>query len=101
MPSARCRKLAKFEAQAASLGIFRDSAFCRKCRIRHLRHSWAVRALETSPTGYDQVNKHVLAVSTYLGHVKLTSTYVYLHTTSRLLADIAARCENRDEGATS
>ena len=70
-------------------------------RIHDLRHSWAVRALEASPTGYDQVNKHVLAVSTYLGHVKLTSTYVYLHTTSRLLADIAARCENRDEGATS
>ena len=70
-------------------------------RIHDLRHSWAVRALEASPTGYDQVNRHVLAVSTYLGHVKLTSTYVYLHATSRLLADIAARCENRDEGATS
>ena len=70
-------------------------------RIHDLRHSWAVRALEASPTGYDQVNKHVLAVSTYLGHVKLTSTYVYLHATSRLLADIAARCDNCDEGATS
>jgi integrase/recombinase XerD len=70
-------------------------------RIHDLRHSWAVRALEASPTGYDQVNKHVLAVSTYLGHVKLTSTYVYLHATSRLLADIATRCDNCDEGATS
>jgi integrase len=70
-------------------------------RIHDLRHSWAVRALEASPTGYDQVNRHVLAVSTYLGHVKLTSTYVYLHATSRLLADIAARCDNYDEGATS
>jgi integrase/recombinase XerD len=47
------------------------------------------------------VNEHVLAVSTYLGHVKLTSTFVYLHTTSRLLADIAARCESFDEGAAS
>jgi integrase/recombinase XerD len=70
-------------------------------RIHDLRHSWAVRALEASPTGYDQVNQHVLAISTYLGHVKLTSTFVYLHTTSRLLADIAARCESFDGGAAS
>jgi integrase len=70
-------------------------------RIHDLRHSWAVRALEASPSGYDQVNQHVLAVSTYLGHVKLASTFVYLHTTPQLLADIATRCENVDEGAAS
>jgi integrase/recombinase XerD len=62
-------------------------------RLHDLRHSWAVAALEASPLGYDRVTQHVLAVSTYLGHAKLVSTYVYLHTTPRLLADIAARCE--------
>lgn len=62
-------------------------------RLHDLRHSWAVAALEASPYGYDQVTQHVLAVSTYLGHAKLVSTYVYLHTTPQLLADIAARCE--------
>jgi integrase/recombinase XerD len=62
-------------------------------RLHDLRHSWAVAALEASPHGYDQVNQHVLAVSTYLGHAKLESTYVYLHTTPRLLSDIATRCE--------
>lgn len=70
-------------------------------RIHDLRHSWAVRALEASPSGYDQVNQHVLAVSTYLGHVKLASTFVYLHTTPQLLAGIATRCETFDEGAAS
>ena len=50
-------------------------------------------ALEACPFGHDQVNQHVLGVSTYLGHAKLASTYVYLHTTPHLLADIAARCE--------
>jgi integrase len=50
---------------------------------------WA--ALEACPCGYDEVNQHVLAVSTYLGHAKLASTYVYLHTTPQLLARIAAR----------
>lgn len=62
-------------------------------RLHDLRHSWAVAALEECPCGYDQVNQHVLAVSTYLGHAKLESTYVYLHTTPQLLANIAARCE--------
>jgi integrase/recombinase XerD len=62
-------------------------------RLHDLRHSWAVAALEACPYGYDQVNEHVLAVSSYLGHAKLASTYVYLHTTPRLLADIAARSE--------
>lgn len=62
-------------------------------RLHDLRHSWAVAALEACPYGHDQVDQHVLAVSTYLGHAKLASTYVYLHTTPRLLADIAGRCE--------
>lgn len=62
-------------------------------RLHDWRHSWAVAALEACPYGHDQVNQHVLAVSTYLGHAKLESTYVYLHTTPQLLVDIAARCE--------
>jgi integrase/recombinase XerD len=62
-------------------------------RLHDLRHTWAVAALEASPHGYDQVNQHVLAVSTYLGHAKLASTYVYLDTTPQLLSDIATRCE--------
>lgn len=62
-------------------------------RLHDLRHSWAVAALEASPCGIDQVTQHVLAVGTYLGHAKLASTYTYLHTTPRLLSDIADRCE--------
>jgi integrase/recombinase XerD len=70
-------------------------------RIHDLRHSWAVRALENCPSGYDYVRQHVLAVSTYLGHVKLAGTFVYLHTTPQLLNDIANRCEDYFKGATS
>ncbi|QUN30612.1 tyrosine-type recombinase/integrase [Cupriavidus sp. KK10] len=70
-------------------------------RIHDLRHSWAVRALENCPPGYDYVRQHVLAVSTYLGHAKLTGTFVYLHTTPHLLSDIANRCEDFFKGATS
>lgn len=70
-------------------------------RIHDLRHSWAVRALENCPLGYDYVSQHVLAVSTYLGHVKLTGTFTYLHTTPQLLVDIANRCEGLAKGAIS
>jgi integrase len=62
-------------------------------RLHDLRHTWAAAALQACPHGYDQVTQHVLAVSTYLGHAKLVSTYRYLHTTPQLLADIAACCE--------
>jgi hypothetical protein len=40
-------------------------------------------------------------LSTYLGHVKLAGTFVYLHTTPQLLNDIANRCEDYFKGATS
>lgn len=69
-------------------------------RLHDLRHSWAVRALEACPAGYDEVNQHVLAVGTYMGHALLASTYYYLHTTPQLLADIATRCEQTVTGAT-
>lgn len=70
-------------------------------RIHDLRHSWAVRALENCRPGQDYVRQHVLAVSTYLGHVGLTGTFAYLHTTPQLLADIADRCEEFAKGALS
>jgi integrase/recombinase XerD len=69
-------------------------------RIHDLRHSWAVRALEACPSGYEYVREHVLAVSTHLGHAKLSSTFVYLHTTPQLLADIADRCKHVSKGET-
>ncbi len=68
-------------------------------RLHDLRHSWAVNALEACPYGHDQANQHILAVSTYLGHAKLASTYVYLHTSPQLLTDIVARCEQVAEEA--
>lgn len=59
-------------------------------RIHCLRHTFAVRALETSDS--TRVAEHELALSTYLGHATVTSTYWYLEATPTLLASIAARC---------
>jgi integrase/recombinase XerD len=67
-------------------------------RIHELRHSFAVRALESSPTGRQQIGQHMLALATYLGHVNINSTYWYLETTPELLRDIADVTENFVQG---
>jgi integrase/recombinase XerD len=60
---------------------------------RSLRHTFAVRALETCPDGRDAVTKHMLALSTYLGHSKIAHTYWYLEAVPELMRDIADRAE--------
>lgn len=62
-------------------------------RIHDLRHTFAVRALESSPVGRQRIGQHMLALSTYLGHVNIDATYWYLETTPELLRDIAAAAE--------
>jgi integrase/recombinase XerD len=61
----------------------------RRVRLQELRHTFAVRALEASPEGREQVGQHLLALATYMGHVNINSTYWYLETTPELLRDIA------------
>src|SRR5438034_6699959 len=58
-----------------------------------LRHTFTVRALETCPDGRDAVTKHMLALSTYLGHSKVAHTYWYLEAVPELMRDIADRAE--------
>ena len=67
-------------------------------RIHELRHTLAVRALESSPTGRQRIGQHMLALATYLGHVNINATYWYLETTPELLLDIAAVAENFVQG---
>ena len=67
-------------------------------RIHELRHTFAVRALESSPTSRQRIGQHMLALATYLGHVNINSTYWYLETTAELLRDIAVVAENFTQG---
>jgi len=57
------------------------------------RHTFAVSALETCPDGRDAITKHMLALSTYLGHSKVEHTYWYLEAVPELMRDIADRAE--------
>jgi integrase len=64
----------------------------RPPRIHDLRHRFAVRALEHCPGDRDRVARHMLALSTYLGHAHVADTYWYLPATPHLMTDIADAC---------
>jgi integrase len=65
----------------------------RRPRIHDLRHTFATRVLEQCGTTRDQVARHFVALSTYLGHAEIAHTYWYLEATPELMADIAAAAE--------
>lgn len=67
-------------------------------RLHDIRHTFAVRALESSPAGRQRIGQHMVALATYLGHVNIDATYWYLETTPDLLRDIAAAGENFLQG---
>jgi integrase/recombinase XerD len=62
-------------------------------RLHDLRHSFAVRSLERCRGDRAAINRHMLALSTYLGHACLSDTYWYLEATPVLTRQIAAAAE--------
>ena len=72
-------------------GIPREAGRPRP-RLMDLRHTFAVRALERSPETREQIGRHTLALTTYMGHACVASTYWYLERTPQLMVDIAATC---------
>lgn len=72
----------------------------RAPRIHDLRHYFAVRALESSPPGRPGSERHMLALSTYLGHAHVSDTYWYLQATPHLMAAVADACEAVLQGGT-
>jgi integrase len=62
-------------------------------RLHDLRHSFAVRSLEQCGNNRASINRHMLALSTYLGHACLSDTYWYLEATPVLTRQIADATE--------
>jgi integrase/recombinase XerD len=63
-----------------------------------LRHTFAVRSLLTCPDGRDHITKHMLMLSTYLGHSNAALTYWYQEAVPELMRGIAERCERHFGG---
>ncbi len=62
-------------------------------RLHDLRHTFAVRALETAEGDGDDIARHILALATYLGHAHPSDTYWYLQATPKLMAGISDAAE--------
>lgn len=88
-----------FRTAADKIGLLRDPGLPRPTP-HSLRHTFAVRALESCPDGRDRITEHMLALSAYLGHSRVSDTYWYLEATPDLMRDIAERCEKFAKGGT-
>lgn len=58
-------------------------------RMHDLRHTFAVRSLEQCQNDRHAVARHMIALSTYLGHTNVTDTYWYLEATPIIMGRIA------------
>lgn len=85
--------ISSFLALLRSVGIHPGPGQ-RGPRIHDLRHTFAVRSLEQCVGNGEAVARHMVALSTYLGHAHIFDTYWYMQATPRLLADVAAQSES-------
>jgi len=81
-----------FVGLARKLG-FRGPTGTPGIRVHDLRHTFAVRSLESCPRDREAIGHHMAALSSYLGHADIANTYWYLEATPVLLRDIAAAGE--------
>jgi integrase len=89
-----------FRGLADKIGLPRGRGQ-RRPTPHSLRHSFAVRALQTCSDRRDHITKHMLMLSTYLGHSHAALTYWYLEAVPELMHSIAERCEAHMAGGKS
>ena len=89
-----------FRELCITAGLPKQASFAN-LRLHDLRHTFAVRALERCPHDRDAVSAHMLALSTYMGHASIKSTYWYLDSTPQLMQDIAMAAESLIYGGTA
>ena len=78
-------------------GIFPDSAFWRKCRMRHFRHRFATNTLVTWYRSNQDPECLLPILSAYLGHVHVEDTQWYLSSSPELMREAMGRLERRWE----
>ena len=70
-------------------------------RLHDLRFYFANQALTHSPDDHEGIGRHMVALTTYLGHSDVRNGYWYLEATPALFAKISARCEDFANGGNS
>jgi integrase len=75
------------------LGIARGTGQPRP-RLHDLRFYFANQVLTNGPEDPTAISRHMVALTTYLGHSDLRNSYWYLEATPTLLARVAERCED-------
>lgn len=88
---------AVFLGLARAIGL-RGGRGCPGPRLHDLRHTFAVRSLEQCGDDPAAVKRHVVALSTYLGHAHVSDTYWYLQATPMLMSRIAEAGERLYRG---
>jgi len=82
-----------------SLGIARRRSEGRpRPRLHDLRFYFANQVLTHGPEDHHGISRHMVALTTYLGHSDVRNSYWYLEATPPLLAQIAQRCEDFVKG---
>ena len=89
-----------FRRLVYSLGVARLEDKLRP-RLHDLRFYFANQALTHSPDDHEGIGRHMVALTTYLGHSDVRNGYWYLEATPALFAKIAARCEDFANGGNS
>ena len=77
-----------------SLGVAGPEDRRRRPRLHDLRFYFANTALTHSPGDHEGISRHMVALTTYLGHSDVRNGYWYLEATPALFARIADRCED-------
>jgi integrase len=90
---------AVFLELARSVGLRGGPGNAGPC-IHDFRHTFAVRALEACRGGKEEIARHMLALSTYLGHAHPSDTYYYLQATPKLMEATACAGEALFRGGT-
>lgn len=83
---------ATFTRLLAATGMLRTSGHA-KPRLVELRQTFATNVLLASPESRDHIGRHMLALTTYLGHTHVSSPYWSLESTPQLMGDIVQACE--------
>ena len=84
---------AVFHRMLARTGLTGVGSGGRNPRIHDFRHTFAVRSLEACGSGRQAIDRHMVALSAWLGHATVVDTYWYIESTETLLGEIAWQTE--------